>query len=162
MSNGNDKSRVWMRRALVASLAVNLLVLGVVAGSVVRDGPPRGGPRFDLTAGPVLRAMDESDREAVRAALRTTDVFRPNTRDAMREDMELLLDVLRAPDFDRAAFTEAMSRQRVRLQSGQDAALEAVTNQIDAMSAEARAAYADRLAEQVRRGPPSRRDRSGG
>lgn len=146
----------WQRGLLVGSLALNLLVVGVVAGSAIVGGGPKGQQRFDLTVGPLTRAMDAEHRDAVRDALRDSGAFARNNRADIRADMQLLFETLRADDFDEAQFRAAMTRQRARLQSGQDAILDAVSQQVADMSVQERQDFADRLQEQLRRGPQRR------
>jgi hypothetical protein len=70
--------------------------------------------------------------------------------------MNALLATLRADEFDEDAFRTVLMRQRDRFRSGQETALGAVSAQIDDMSASERAAFADRLEEQMRRAPSAR------
>ncbi len=151
------KARNWQRTILVGSLALNLMVVGIVAGVALKGGGPGSSQRFDLTVGPLTRAMDDTHRDAVRDALRDSGAFQRNDRTAMRADMAAMLQTLRADVFDQVAFRDALMRQRARLQTGQSAVLDAVAAQIEGMSVEERAAFAGRLEEQGRRGPPPRR-----
>ncbi|KAG1713620.1 hypothetical protein GQR58_002087 [Nymphon striatum] len=162
MSEMKTKTHRWQRILLVVSLALNLAVVGVVAGVVFGGGPKDRLQRFDLSASPLARAMEGERRQAVREALRDSGAFRPADRSRMREDMNALLGTLRDAQFDEDAFREVLMRQRERLQAGQVIAVNAVADQIADMSAQERAAFADRLEEQLRRGPPNRGDRSGG
>ncbi|MCF2904587.1 periplasmic heavy metal sensor [Octadecabacter sp. CECT 8868] len=161
MANEQGKTKRWQRVLLVSSLALNLVVLGVVAGAVFNGGPPGSSQRFDLTAGPLTRAMDDDNRAAVRTALRESDVFQRRDRSAMNEDMQALVATIRAEAFDSEKFLEILQRQRRRLQVGQDAVLDVVSAEIGNMSLEERSAFADRLESQSRQGPPSREDRHG-
>ncbi len=157
MAEKQKKSGRLQRGLLIGSLALNLLVLGVVAGTVFKGNGPGGSQRVDLTAGPLTRAMEGERRDAVRAALRESGAFERRDRSEIRQDMQVLLATLRADEFDEVAFRDALSRQRARLQSGQNAVLDAVTAQIEEMAPEERAAFADRLEDQARRGPAPRR-----
>ncbi len=156
MSEQKTKTPRWQKGLLVASLAMNLAVIGAVAGMAIKGGPDIRRAQYDLTVGPFTRAMEPRDRDAVRTALRNSEAFRPSDRTAIRMDMQALIDVLRAEQFDKNALRDAITRQRARLAVGQDAVLDAVTAQIDAMSTANRVAFADRLEEQLRRGPPAR------
>lgn len=153
------KSSRLQTRLLVLSLALNLVVIGLVAGMFFlgdAKGPPQ---RFDLTAGPMTRAMEPEQRDALRQALRRSGAFRPADRSQMRADAIALLETVRADTFDSVAFREAIDRQRTRLNDGQAAVLETLTQQISGMTQEERAAFADRLEEQMRRQPTSREPR---
>ncbi|MGJ8610455.1 MAG: periplasmic heavy metal sensor [Octadecabacter sp.] len=145
-------SQKWQRRLLVGSLAVNLLVIGVFVGGAVMGNGPRGPQRFDLTVGPLTRAMDDVHRQALRDDLRSSGAFERADRAGIREDTETLLATLRADEFDETTFREILIRQRVRLQKGQDVLLDAVAGQIGEMSVEDRNAFADRIQNQDRRG----------
>lgn len=149
------------RRVLFASLAVNLAVLGVALGVFFGDRWGEPHRRFDLTVGPLTRAMDEDHRAALRETLRESGVFARPERAQLRADRAQLLESLRAEQFDRAAFEAILLRQRERLEQGQRIMLRAAGDQIEAMTAADRLAFADRLEEQLRHGPfrPERRER---
>ncbi len=159
MAEMTPRSSRLQKRLLVVSLALNLVIIGVVAGMFFLGGAKGAPQRFDLTAGPMTRAMDVERRGALRDALRESGAFRPADRAQMRSDAIALLETVRAENFDDVAFRDALDRQRARLNTGQAAVLDALTQQISDMSLEERAAFADRLEEQMRRQPPSRQGR---
>lgn len=79
------KSPTWMRIALVASLAVNLLIVGMVVGTVASGGGPGQGRDAVRDAGgsPFVRALEPKDRRGVlrgmvseRRALRESQIGR--------------------------------------------------------------------------------------
>lgn len=153
----------WRKWLLVGSLGLNLMVLGLVAGAMLGGGPDGRPSRLDLTVGPLTRAMAEEDRAGVREQLRAQGAFDHRDRVAMRADMRMMLDLVRAETFDAEAFRDVVLRQRMRLANGQDRVLAVVASQIESMSREDRAAFADRLEDQLRRdSPPPSRDSSGG
>jgi len=162
MSEDTPKTHRWQRILLVASLALNLAIVGIVAGVALGGGPKDRMQRFDLTVGPLTRAMEDDRRDAVRRALRDSGAFRPADRTNIRADFVALLDTLRSQDFDESAFRDVLTRQQQRLRGGQTAVMDAVTDQIKDMSEAERAAFADRLEENLRRGPRPRDTRSGG
>lgn len=147
------------RILLVASLALNLVVLGIVAGTMFSGGSKNTGQRFDLTVGPITRAMAPEQREALRDALRDSGAFERGERNGMRADMNALLSSLRADEFDEDSFRDILTRQRDRLRGAQEKVLDAVAQNVSELSAADRAAFADRLEEQMRRGPPPRQVR---
>ena len=155
MAEKQSKTSRWRQGLLVASLGFNLAVVGIVVGAAFTDGPRNSPKRYDLTAGPLTRAMDTERRGAVREALRDSGAFRASARSEIRNDMRAIIATLRANEFDQSAFRAALGRQRQRLQAGQDAVLDAVADQINDMSLEERAAFADRVEEQLRRAPPA-------
>ncbi|SLN23238.1 periplasmic heavy metal sensor [Pseudooctadecabacter jejudonensis] len=141
----------WTSRLLVVSLALNLLILGAGVGFMLSDGGRGGPPRLDLTSGVLTRAMDEPRRAAVRDALRDSGAFRPADRRLIREDLQVLVETIRAETFDAQMFEVVMSRQLSRLQQGQQTVLRAVSVQVADMSADEREAFADRIQEQLQR-----------
>lgn len=156
MADMTPKSARLQKRLLILSLGLNLVVIGLIAGMFVFGSGKGGPPRFDLTAGPMTRAMDSDRRAALRDAVRDSGAFRPADRADMRADAIVLLEVVRADTFDDVAFKAALDRQRARLNAGQAAVLEALTQQISDMTPTERADFADRLEDQMRRSPPSR------
>lgn len=156
MTIEKTKTPNWKRILFVASLALNLAVIGVLVGVAINGGPKERLQRFDLTVGPLTRAMDEGRRDAVRNQLRESGAFRPSDREDMRRDAAALLDTLRADTFDAQAFSDLMARQRVRVDQGQVVMLDAVTAQIAQMDAAERSDFADRIEGQMRRPRPPR------
>lgn len=145
------KSSKALRIALALSVAVNLAVLGLVAGAFLRDGPGmRAAMVRDLGFGPYTEALSPDDRKALRRALfeKAPDI-RENRR-MMREDTAALLTLLRADPFDAGAFHERMEAQHERMEAqlrlGQDLLQEFIT----AMPAADRSAFADRLEKGLR------------
>ena len=135
----------WVRVALFVSLAQNLVVVGVIAGMVVK-GPPL--PRSDRSdpALPYTRAFDEDQRRGLRQALRqTTRRDGRAMRAAYLADYQRALALLRSAPFDPAALEVVLQQQGNRAQDvrarGQDVLMAFLTD----MSIDDRRAYADRL-----------------
>jgi uncharacterized membrane protein len=145
------KGRNWMRVALFVSLALNLLVLGVVAGRILSDGPPdwvrRGG---DDPAIPYARAFEPDQHAALRRDLRGAfEHHRP--AGGFLAEYRQALDLLRADPFDPGAFDALLDRQAVGAEARRRAGQAVLSAQIAAMSPEARRAYAARLEAELDR-----------
>lgn len=142
-----------VRIALAVSVALNLLVIGLVAGAMLRDGGPRGRMAGDPAFGPFTEALAPEDR----AALRQEFVQRiPEMRDMrrqMRTDFAALLEALRAEPFDAGAVRGLIEAQSARMAGRLQVGQELLVARIEAMTPEARAAFADRLESRLRRGP---------
>lgn len=143
------RGRVWTV-VLVGSLALNLVIAGIVGGTLlsgrIGDGPPRS---FDLGVGPVAMALERDERRAIGRELRQNRVLRDLDPRGRAAEM---LAVLQAEPFDpdalRAIFAE-QSDDLVRVQTrAQDALLETIA----AMTPERRAAFAAAVAEEMARG----------
>lgn len=152
-------SRLW-RTVLVLSLALNLVVAGVVAGTVlsgrVGDGPPRS---FDLGAGPVTRALSPSERREVGRALRQARVLRDLNPRGRAADM---VAVLLADPFDPEALRAMMAEQSTDLVRVQSQVQEVLVEMISGMTPERRAEFAAAVAAELERGRDQRLRPSGG
>ena len=157
VENGHKKpGRTW-RIVLVLSLGLNLLVIGFVVGLALTGPERKSGPRgLDLGPGPLAQALSPQERRAVLLDLRASGGFQ---RGQMREYMQDLLNALRATPFDPDVLSEVMTAQRQKLNQMQDAAQSALFAQINAMSPERRAAFADAVAADMSRGKPRDVDR---
>lgn len=140
------------RLAFFGLLALNLAMMGMVAGAVMRDGGPRERMIKDLAFGPFTEALSPEDRKELRQGfLAKLPDFRAD-RLAMRADALVLLGALRAEPYDpaalRAALDQVQGRMQARVAVGRDLLLE----RIDAMDPAGRQAFADRLEEGLRHG----------
>lgn len=141
-----------LRVALGISVALNLLVVGLVAGAVLRDGGPRERMVRDLDLGPFTEAFRDADRDALRRDFVARMPALRDMRAAMREDFQALLAVLRTEPFDAAAAQAILENQRGRMQARVDLGQELILDRLAAMTPEDRAAFADRLERRLRHG----------
>lgn len=149
----SDKSGAgrWVRGLLVVSLAVNLAFVGVAVGWSFRHGGPHGPhpSRLDMAGGPLTRALSEEDRREISQRLRGAWHETVGKRSDHRASFDALVADLRAVPFDPAQVAERMRLQRqgfaVRFEMGQEVLIEYLAGMSDAE----RAAYADRLSEQI-------------
>ena len=78
----------WIRIALVISLAVNLLVLGVIGGAVFSGKRNDGRPAAQLNElgiGPYGRALTQEQRRDLRTTIRGNRAELRNTGRALRD-----------------------------------------------------------------------------
>ena len=156
------KSRIWLRLLLGLSLALNLLVVGIVAGWMVSKGPGRTPDDVNRTARslglePFVRALAPMDRVAlVRSAREERDGLRENRR-ALRARFERLVDAIRAEPYDPAAVRAVLEEQRGSIKERQEIGERLLLERLDAMTPEDRATYAERLEEELKRGPSRKR-----
>ena len=141
-----------LRWLLVASLGLNLLLVGLALGAILRGPPER------IAAGPALghyaRALPEADRRELGRALHASRADWAPSRDALRGQRAAFAEALTADPYDHArvvALLEDELRLSADLGSRGSALLAA---QIARMTPEARAAFAERLQESRRRDPP--------
>lgn len=143
--------RGWLRVVLFASLALNLVIVGVVAGALLRDGGP-GGPRGPGRDGalPYTAALSDDQRRAVRRAIVAARENNPAKGRWLPGYTEAIA-ILRAEQFDAAALEAVLIRQAEASRAYSDTGRAALLAAVAEMSAEDRAAYADRLEEAMAR-----------
>ncbi len=148
-----------LRIALGVSVALNLLVAGLVAGAVLRDGGPRDRMLRDLDFGPFTEALSDQDRDALRREFVARSGGFRDARAEMRADFDALLAVLRATPFDAEAARAVLAATQARVQERLTLGQEVLVERLAAMTPEAREAFADRLERRLRRGGSDGRGR---
>lgn len=155
------KMRRGVRVLLFASLAVNLLVAGLVVGAVVshRTGDSHRPPRIDQVGGPMARALSREDRRALGREMREAQGDRRGTRAEIRAEFDKMIVALEASPYDSAVVRESLERQMQGIEQGAQLGFELLLQRLDAMSDAERAAYAARLREELtrKRRPEGRR-----
>lgn len=139
------------RAVLICSLALNLIVAGILLGVALNRGDPRGGEmRRAGPLAPLVQALPPEDRRAVIGALRRAHV--PHTLPPQDRGTAgaALLEALRAEPFEPDAVREALQDQRRRGEARLSAAEAALAARLAQMGPAARAAYADQLEAQLR------------
>lgn len=142
--------RPWQRVLLVASLALNLAILGAAIGFFAMNRGPdgrHGPPRVDRMGGPLTHALSHEDRRAIgRAIWKEYREGRPSRAD-QRAQYDAVIAALRAEpyaaDVVERNLEDQLSLATERQRVGQRILLE----RLAAMSAEERTAFADRLQE---------------
>ncbi|ETX28379.1 periplasmic heavy metal sensor [Roseivivax isoporae] len=158
METAQPRRGRWMRIALVLSLAANLVVGGIVAGTFLREGPHRGGARGPDHGFVYYRAFTEEERRALRQAIRQDmgrDADAPQDRAARRaaflDGYRETAAALRADPFDPAALDRALGQQNERATERRARGQEVLVEFLAAMAPEDRAAYAERLSREIAR-----------
>lgn len=150
--------RRGLRLALILSVAVNLLLIGLLVGGAMRVARMTDGAtgRPDLRA--LWRAMPAEVRETLREATRNADhpsfAGRPDreTRRARTAVMNAaLIEALRAEAFDPEAFATLLSGDRDEAARRLDAAHRSLADQIAALPHAQREALAQRFESNLRR-----------
>ncbi|MEE9426779.1 MAG: periplasmic heavy metal sensor [Paracoccaceae bacterium] len=151
----------WLRLLLVASLALNLLIVGMIAGAIFRGGPPdhirraSAPPLYDLGYGPYARALSKDDRQQITSAMGELGPDLRANRADFRAHLVLMLEALRQSPYKPETVSEILSQQQSRLQERQDIGKTLFLSQIAEMTDDERAKYADRLERSLRRAPKS-------
>ena len=147
MAEDTQKPGRATRILLFCSLALNLAILGLVIGTLtsgrMQDGPPRS---IDLSLGPIARALEPEDQREVRRSLRQSIRLRDID---MRGRFSAVQEALTAEPFDPEAFGALVRSQQLDLQRLQQKAQDALIAHIAQMTPEQRAAFAERLLQEM-------------
>lgn len=142
----------WTRAILIASLVLNLVLLGAIAGAGLSH---RAAPEQRVTAegglGLLYDALPRDEQRAMRRSVLAEMRDRGPMRGEMVADTRALLAALRSEPFDRAAAEAALERQRMRAAGFLEAGSDRMLDHLTALPAQARRAYADRLEDTIRR-----------
>ena len=149
------KMRTGLRIVLFVSLALNLLVAGLVVGAVA-SGRAGDKARMNLNFGPFIRALNEEDRRAIAREVRGNPEARPPSPLERRRDLVEIVEILRADPFDVDRLDALLTKQRDAGTRVVVAAHAAFAERLAAASPQERAAFADRLEAELRRGPDRR------
>ena len=144
-----------LRIALAVSVALNLAILGAVAGSFLHEGGGMGGRGEmvrDLGFGPFGEALAPDDRRVLREWLKGRAPELRSANSQRYADLTAVQTALRAQPFDPAALRAAFEAMRGRMENQLALGHQALTEVILAMPDAQRLALADRLERGMRRG----------
>lgn len=151
VENAKPKTPLWMRVTLFISVAMNLLVVGAVAGFFVTGGPDKRYDRTRTDMGTLfMRALGDEDRRALRRDFEAGLQRDGREHGAFLTEFEATLEILRATPFDRDAFLASVADQSRGRAEREEMGREVLVSRIAAMTDAERAAYADRIEKRVR------------
>lgn len=146
MSDTQTKPRRWLRVLLVASLALNLLIIGLAVGAMLRFGghEKKKGPR--PVAATLYRALPDADRDAIR--VRTRELY--DSRKGRRSsDLDALIASLAAEPFDAEAMKSLIRAQHADRDAHSLAVRMVWADHVAQMDAPERQAYVRALQERA-------------
>ncbi len=142
-----------LRWVLVASLALNLAVGGMMLGAFLRGGPDGRDGLRDMGFGPYDAALLPQDRDTLRKALRQKAGDLKTNRAMAGADLVAVVTTLRASPFDPAALAAAMTAQQDHLSARMELGTEAMRAFLISLSPQERLDFADRLEDRLNHGP---------
>ncbi|PTQ71270.1 periplasmic heavy metal sensor [Celeribacter persicus] len=147
----------WSRIVLVLSLALNVAILGIVGGALLRWNAGMDRARTlqarDFGFGPFVGALESGDRRELGRAFAHSAGDPRAARQKVGAMFDAMISALKADDFDATGFEALLSEQQQEFARGQQIGARLVAQQIAEMSVEERKAYAARL-EAMLRNPP--------
>jgi uncharacterized membrane protein len=146
-SAGGTRRNRGLKWLLVGSLALNLLVGGLVIGAVIKGPPPgnHGDMVRDMGFGIFDQALTREDRAHLREAFRKAAPARGDMQRMLRADVDAMMAALRAVPFDPAALDGALALQRQRIDQRMTLGQRLVRDRLLTMTEAERAGFADRL-----------------
>lgn len=145
----------WLLPVAAVSLAANLLIVGIAIGWVLSPDGPRGRDEAaragrSVMGAPFVEALNREDRRALgrEIAGRARDELSGNRRD-LRAQIEALIAAISADSFDRDEVTRILARQRSAAVRRQELGEALLLDRLEAMTAEERRAYAERLSDRI-------------
>ncbi len=145
-STEGNGTRLWVKVTLFVSLAVNLAILGIVTGFVLKGGPDgRDHRQSDLRGSLFVQGLEHEARRDLGRALREEGIGRREQRENMRRNAEAVISALRTVPFDIDAFVAGVEDRHQISDAQRIRAQEVFISHVEAMSDAERAAFADRL-----------------
>ncbi|MGD1885146.1 MAG: periplasmic heavy metal sensor [Paracoccaceae bacterium] len=155
MSDGAAQKKgtpLWVKIGFGLSLALNLMIVGLVAGFILRGGPPSGGPVGASYAAPYVKALSREDRRKIFRAVRRDGAERPvSSRRERRARYDEMVVAIRAEPFVPGGVQAILETQRTEGLTVQSRMQAAWLEHLHQMTSADRQAYADRLEETLAR-----------
>lgn len=154
MTETPKKTRRWIMPLLLVSLALNLLVIGIVVGWMASLGGGKRaefGPARGLLGEPFLRALPMSERRALLRDIARESPRLRESRETLRARFEAFLAALRAEPYDSASVAALLKDQRAAALRRQDIGEQFLLERLQSMTPQQRVAYADALERYLKR-----------
>lgn len=142
------RRRKGVRILLFVSLALNLVIIGVVGGAILNFSRGEDHPRMvsrELGLGPYLMALEPDQRKMLDEAAYSQKQQLRDGRVKWRKSYQETLSAIRAEPFDPERLRAAMAEQAELATRSREVGLDIMVRQIEMMPAAERAAFADRL-----------------
>lgn len=160
MSNTTTRPSRLKHWLLIGSLATNLLIVGLVAGFVLR-GPNSIADRGSRGDGlrDVFSAIPKSQQKLLRKDLQELRSQQSGNHKRLRTLPRRVIALLEEEEFDAVAFENIVNEQRELMQSVTSSGLQLISERVAAMSFDERKQFAENLRTlSERRSRKSKRD----
>ena len=153
--NAQQSTSNWIKILLALSLALNLAVIGFVAGSALKGGRMSDrAEQKDMSFGPFSAALSREDRRALRMAFLEKAPDLRDNREAAKADFTAVVQSLLRTPFDADAFRLVLSAVETRNAARLSLGRSLIEKRILEMSDADRLAFAQRLqAGLAKKGP---------
>lgn len=153
----STKGPGWTRYVLIGSLALNLIILGMVGGQFLGGGRPERDPNNGVF-GPVglqpyAQGLSTRDKTLLRSGIEERRDSLRRDRRALRAQMTAFSAALSAQPFVAGDVEKVLAEQRASVGAQMAAGHEALLERVIAMTDEERAAFAEKLVRRLRPKP---------
>ena len=153
--NGRTRQAPWIKIVLVVSLCFNLVIVGLAVGMAL-NWTRFGSVSIENFAGPaglggLVRSFDQRERLLLRQDIAGMSDVISDQRRRSSVNLDNIVTILRAGEFDREALEVLFSDQIDILNNRMEQSHKLLIDRIDKMTAEERNAFADRLSEHYHR-----------
>lgn len=146
--------RMGFRILLIASVTLNLVVIGLIGGAALGKSKVNERPeRVADFMGAYTRALPQADRRAIGQSIRDSHRSSGVNREASRQQLASFLTVLRATPFEATALQDALDAQSQTSVERRRIAQQFWLDRVSQMSDAERATYADDIEELLKRNP---------
>ncbi len=135
-----------LKVAFVISLAMNVMVIGVIGGGVLNGKRPAPMGGYDVSLGEFGKALSRDERAKIRNDLRANPNFRLPSRATREASVQEFITAVRAEPFDVTVIEGIFAAQRDRGAQAMQAVQDALVKRLVEMTAQERQAFADRVA----------------
>ncbi|MEM0977513.1 MAG: periplasmic heavy metal sensor [Pseudomonadota bacterium] len=146
-----QKTSNWVRVALIVSLALNFVFVGLAAGAAFKVKSGATAREFGRLGGPVLVALPPEMRERLRDELRSQRDLLQSVRGRVLTSDGEITAALRSDPFDEEAFRQALINRGEAVQGAMTAVNGPLVEIMSELSSEERAALADLIEERSER-----------
>ncbi len=146
MTDVKAKISGWRKWLLIGSVALNLAIIGLVVGFVLRE--PRGDtgrPTPPDILRELVRAVPGDHRDALRSDLRAKRDDMRGFREEIQNQRLALVQTLESPNFDMTSISTLFEENRITLSRITTSGHDIIVRRIEQMSDADRKAFAENL-----------------
>ena len=150
--NSSKRPKFWFRILLIGSLSLNLLIVGAAIGAAFkwRDGRPKSDIDAYCGSGGVaaiVRAMERSDRSAIREAFEAGGFGRDSRRATAQRDIDSLIELLKSDPLDLEGLESMLLARNEQLAKGLELGNGILVDRIASMPMDERMRLVERMTE---------------
>ncbi|OCX64555.1 hypothetical protein BFP70_11000 [Thioclava sp. SK-1] len=146
-----------VRWALIASVTVNILVLGVIVGGILGHGAGgKARPMPEMSFGPFDRGLRPEDKAAIRKAAMEKGVDLRGIDDESRQNFDTILTAIAAEPFDMVTLQDALRQHRAEISRRIELGENLMVDHLKTLSPQQRQNFVNQVRNMEHKAPPPR------